>query len=94
LEYVKKDVSIFCFKNEIIHQTSCSHTSQQNGVIERKYKHILDVARTMMIHMSVLKYLWYDVVLSACHLINRMPSTVLDNISQFFVSILTKHYSP
>jgi len=29
-EYIKKDVSIFCSKNEIIHQTSCSHTPQQN----------------------------------------------------------------
>jgi len=52
LEYVKKDE-----KNEIIHQTFCSHTSQQNGVIERKHRHILDVARIIMIHMSVLKYL-------------------------------------
>jgi len=39
--------------------------------------HILDVARTMMIHMHVLKYLWADVVLSACHLINRIPSSFL-----------------
>jgi len=45
--------------------------------MERKYRHILDVARTMMIHMHVLKYLWADAVLSACHLINRMPSLVL-----------------
>jgi len=29
----KKDVSIFCFKNEIIHQTSCSHTSQQKELL-------------------------------------------------------------
>jgi len=27
LEYVKKDVSSFSFKNDIIHQTSYSHTS-------------------------------------------------------------------
>jgi len=27
-EYVKSDVSLFCSENEIIHQTSCSHTSQ------------------------------------------------------------------
>ena len=31
----------------------------------------------MMIHMHVPKYLWADAVLSVCHLINRMPSSVL-----------------
>ncbi|XP_020258205.1 uncharacterized protein LOC109834580 [Asparagus officinalis] len=43
LEYMKSDVSKFCALNGIIHQTSCSHTSQQNGVAERKHRHILDV---------------------------------------------------
>ena len=57
LEYVKNDVSSFCSKNGIIYYTSCSHISQQNGITERKYRHILDVAGTMMIHMSVFKYL-------------------------------------
>jgi len=44
---------------------------------------ILDVARTLMIHMSVPKYLWSDAVLSACYLINRMFSSVLDERSPF-----------
>jgi len=73
---VNSDVSFFS-KNEIIHQTSYSHTSQQNGIAECKHRHILNVARTMMIHMHVLKYLWYDDVLSACHLINMMRSSIL-----------------
>jgi len=47
------------------------------SVAEHKYKHILNVARIMMIHMHVLKYLWVDAVLSACNLINKMPSSVL-----------------
>ena len=59
----------------MISQTSCSHTSQQNGVAERKYRHILDVARTLMIHMSV--------VLSACYLINRMLFSFLNKRSLF-----------
>jgi len=71
LEYVKKDVSSFCFNNGIIHQASCSHTSQQNRVAERKHRQILDVARILMIHMSVPKYLWSDDMLSSCYLINR-----------------------
>jgi len=76
LKYVKNDVSLFCAYNGIIYQTSYSHTSQQNGVAERKQTYPV-IARTMMIHMNVLKYLWYDAVLSACHLINRMPSSIL-----------------
>ena len=32
--------------------------------------HILDLARILVIHMHVPKYLWSDAVLSACHLIN------------------------
>jgi len=46
-------------------------------------RHILDVAKTMLIHMSVPKYLWSDDVLSACHLINRMFSSVLDSKIHF-----------
>ena len=83
LEYVKKDVSIFHSKCGIIHQSSYSHISKQNGVAERKHRYILNVARTLMIHMSVPKYLWSDAVLSACYLINRMPSYVLDKKSPF-----------
>jgi len=77
-------VSHFCSKNGIIHQTCCSHTSQQNGVAERKHRHILDVARAMIIHMHVSKYLWSDAVLSICHLINRMSSSALHVKISFF----------
>jgi len=57
LKYLKNDVSLFCAKSEIIHQTFCAHTSQQNGVVEHKHRHIFDVARTMMMHMNVPKYI-------------------------------------
>ena len=88
LEYVKNNVSLFCAKNEIIRQTSYSHTSQENDIAERNHKHILDVVRTMMIHMNVPKYLWSDAVLSACHLFNRLPSSVLRKRFHSLVFIL------
>ncbi|KAK4386066.1 Retrovirus-related Pol polyprotein from transposon RE1 [Sesamum angolense] len=78
LEFVQKSVSDFCNSKGVLHQTSCPYTSQQNGVAECKHRHLLDVARTIMTHMHVPKSYWGDVVLTACYLINRMPSTVLN----------------
>jgi hypothetical protein len=75
----------FCVDRGIIHQTSCPHTSQQNGVVERKHRHLLDVARTLLFHMQVPKHFWGEAVLTACHLINHMPSIVLNQESPFSV---------
>ena len=46
----------FYADRDIIHQTSCPHTSQQNGVAKRKHRHLLDVAHTLLFHMQVPKH--------------------------------------
>lgn len=65
----------------IVHQTSCVHTPQQNGGAERKNRHLLEVARALLFNMHVPKRFWSDEVITACYLINRMPSYVLDGAS-------------
>ena len=61
----------------IIHQTTCPGTSEQNGLAERKNRHILEIARCIMFAMNVPKYLWSEAVMTAAYLMNRMPSRVL-----------------
>ena len=61
----------------IIHQTTCANTLPQNGVAERKNRHLFEVARSIMFQMNVPKYLWSEAVLTAAYLINRMPSRIL-----------------
>ncbi|TYK07542.1 Cysteine-rich RLK (receptor-like protein kinase) 8 [Cucumis melo var. makuwa] len=61
----------------IVHQNSCAYTPQQNGVAERKNRHILEVARSLMLSTSLPSYLWGDVILTTAHLIIRMPSRIL-----------------
>lgn len=80
-EFLDKEVKIFLGETGIHHQTSNVYTPQQNGVAERKHRHILEVARSIMFTMNVPKYLWGEAVLTATYLINRMPSRVLGFIS-------------
>ena len=71
--------------NGIIHESSCVYTPQQNGVVERKNRHILDLARTMMIQGHVPHHFWANAILTACYLITRMPSSVLDGAISYNV---------
>ena len=51
--------------------------NKQNGIVERKNKHLLEVADAIMFSMNVSKYLWGEAVLTASYLINGMPTRIL-----------------
>ncbi|KAL5804087.1 hypothetical protein ACOSQ3_030887 [Xanthoceras sorbifolium] len=75
----------------IYHQSTCVDTPQQNGIAERKNRHLLEVARALMFSMNVPKYLWGEALLTAAYLINRMPTRVLKYQTPL---MHFKHYFP
>lgn len=84
-EYTSKSFKQFLNQHGIVHQTSCPYTPQQNGVAERKNRHLMEVARAMMFHTNVPKRFWGDAVVTACYLINRIPTRILQDSSPFEV---------
>jgi hypothetical protein len=67
----------------IIHQTSCVETPEQNGRVERKHQHLLNVGRALLFQANLPKTFWSYAVQHATYLINRIPSTVLKNKSPY-----------
>ena len=65
-EYVSKQFQSFMLQHDILHQTSCVDTPAQNGVAERKNKHLLETTRALLFHMHVPKHLWADALSIAC----------------------------
>ncbi|XP_059310027.1 uncharacterized protein LOC132061188 [Lycium ferocissimum] len=66
-------------KLDIVHQRTCPYTPQQNGVPERKHRHILEVTRAIRYQGKVPIKVWGHCVSTAVYLINRMPSLVINN---------------
>ena len=59
-EFQNHNLSEFLASKGIVHQYSCAYTPQQNGVAERKNRHLLEVARSLMLSTSLPSYLWGD----------------------------------
>jgi transposase InsO family protein len=76
-EYVNQELEQFLTANGIEHQTTRVNTPEQDGVAERKNRHLLEVARSLMFTMHVQKFLWGEAIKTATYLINRMPLCTL-----------------
>ena len=62
-----------------IHQLTCPDTSQQNGRAERKFRHILDTVRALLLSTKISAPFLGETALHAIHAINRIPSPIIQN---------------
>jgi len=67
--------------DETIHQTLCKDTPEQNGIAERKYKHIVETARSLLLSTFVPSEFWGEAVLTAVSLINAISSSHSSGLS-------------
>jgi histone deacetylase 1/2 len=72
-----KKLNSFFRQVGISHLVSCPHAHQQNGVVERKHHHIVEVGLSLLSHASMPLKCWYEAFLAATYLINRIPSKIL-----------------
>jgi transposase InsO family protein len=62
----------FCLEHGIDQQFSAPHVPQQNGVIERKNRTLVEMVRTMLNEHRTLRRFWANVISTACYICNRI----------------------
>ena len=82
-EYTSYEFSNFLRENRIHRQFTCSNTPQQNGVDERKNKHLVEVCQSMLHAKNVSRQFWAEAMKTAAFIINRLPKQKLCFLSPF-----------
>ncbi|CAL1363606.1 unnamed protein product [Linum trigynum] len=71
-EFISDVFNEFCDQLGIKHTFSAPRTPQQNGVVERKNRTLIECARTMLLDYNLPKFFWAESVNTACYIINRV----------------------
>lgn len=61
----------------VLHQTSCPHTPEQNGVVERKHRHLIETTITLLLQAKMPSIFWLEALTTAVYLANRLPHSSL-----------------
>jgi hypothetical protein len=77
-EYDPNTLKAFCEQNGIIHETTAPYTPEQNGIAERKNRTLKNMMNSMLISSGFSDNMWGEAILSACHVLNRVPHKKLD----------------
>ena len=76
-EFTSSEFKSFCEASGIQRHLTAPYTPQQNGVVERRNRTLLEMTRSILTHMEVPNYLWGEAVRHSTYLINRIATKTL-----------------
>jgi hypothetical protein len=76
-EYLNHFFKQYLLTKGIVHHISCPYTPEQNGLAERKHRHILETAITLLQTAHLPSKFWFHACATSIYLINRLPCPIL-----------------
>ena len=72
-EYFSIEFSEFCVEHGIIHERTPPYSAQSNGFAKRKNHTLTELVNAMLETAGLSKEWWGEAILTACHVLNRVP---------------------
>ena len=82
-EFENKQFAGFLSNCGIFHQMSAPYAKEQNGLIERTNRTLMNKVRCMLYQANLPLYLWGEALLTAVYLYNRTPHSALKHITPY-----------
>lgn len=73
-EFLSKSFQSVCEQSGIKHQFTAPYTPQQNRVVERKNRSVMEMARSLLKSMEIPGIFWAEAVRHSVYLLNRLPT--------------------
>lgn len=73
--FVNSNLKEFFTGKRVIYEIMCVRTPQQNGIAERKNRHVLETSRALLIENEVPQNFWECAVTMAVYVINRLQGS-------------------
>jgi hypothetical protein len=80
-EYFSNEFSEYLKEHGIQRKYSCSYSPQQNGIAERKNRHIIEITRAMLNEKNLPNYFWVEVVTTTVYIMNRTPTAAVHGMT-------------
>ena len=76
-EFLSIEFNSFCEKFGIKRHLTAPYTPQQNGVVERRNRTMMEMTRSVLKHMHMPNYLWGEAIRHSTYLLNRIMTRAL-----------------
>ncbi|KAJ0576790.1 putative RNA-directed DNA polymerase [Helianthus annuus] len=78
-EFCSTEFNRYCEQAGIRRELTVAYTPQHNGVVERKNRTVMNLARSMLHERQLPSFLWAESVATAVYVLNRSPTKALVN---------------
>jgi len=80
-KYFSNEFSEYLKEHGIQRKYSCSYSLQQNGVAERKNKHIVKIAWAMLNEKNLPNYFWAKAIATTIYIMNQTPTMIVHGMT-------------
>ena len=84
-EFTSNEFQTYCEKHGVKRHMTAPYSPQQNGVVERRNRTLLEMTRSILKHMDMPNHLWGEAIRHATYLINRVTTRSLEGQTPYEV---------